>query len=376
MPPRLSSPFQAAWPAFLLFPAAYLAACTLLKHLLLCYWNHMLLTDLAFPTAWREDALRISQALLAHDSYLVCAHARLDGDALSSMAAMGLFLQQHGKRFLYFAPHGIPDTFAFVKMPAPVYSTLDAMPFRAQTVLALDCGKPDRLGEELAEDLAEFECINIDHHVGSGMGTIASMVVPEASSTTQVLASVFHAAGCELEGPLGEALAIGLITDTGGFRHGNSTPEVFALASYLEQKGVSVHRLREQLEKNWTLARMHLWGRLYTQIQLLEKNRLAICPMTLEDLDETGATAVDTEGFVEHLRELRGVQVACFVREQKYGVCKFSLRSCEGIDVQCIAESLGGGGHVNAAGGTMRKPLEVCCRELQKAIAKSLAHTN
>ncbi len=336
----------------------------------------MLLTDLAFPAAWREQASHIADALLSHDMYLITAHARLDGDALSSMAAMGLFLQQHGRRFLYFAPHGIPDTFAFVKMPAPVYDTLDAMPLRPKTVLALDCGKPERLGEELAEDLAEFSCINIDHHVGEGMGTIASMVVPEASSTTQILASIFHAAGVKLEGPLGEALAIGLITDTGGFRHGNSTPEVFALAAYLEKNGVSVHKLREQLESNWTLTRMQLWGRLATQIQLLEKNRLALCPMTLEDLEETGATAVDTEGYVEHLRELRGVQVACFVREQSYGVCKFSLRSCQGINVQAVAESLGGGGHINAAGGTMRKPLEVCCHELQKAVARALDGKN
>lgn len=332
----------------------------------------MLLTDLAFPLAWREKACHMARAVLAHDLYLVCAHIRLDGDALSSMAAMAYFLERHNKRFLLYAPFGVPENYDFLELPAPVYRSLEALPFRPRTILALDCGDPSRLGEELSREMGDFSCINIDHHPGPGMGTIASLVVPEASSTTQVLASVFNGAGCELEGPMARALALGLITDTGGFRHANASPEVFALAALLEHNGVSVHKLREKLEKTWTYARVRLWGQLCSQVQLLDNGHIALCCLSMDTMEETGATTEDTEGFVEQLRELRPVRIACFVREQSDNVCKFSLRSTEGLDVQRVAASMGGGGHVNAAGGTLNMSLESASRALIKAVTRAL----
>ncbi len=332
----------------------------------------MLLTDLAFPPAWRERAAAMAEALLAHDEYLVCAHTRLDGDAISSMAAMAWFLEQRGKRFLCYAPFGVPESYDFVELPAPVYLSLEALPYRPRTILALDCSDPGRLGEELSREMAEFSCINIDHHMGRGMGTIASMVVPEASSTTQVLASVLNAAGCELAGPVAGALCLGLITDTGGFRHANATPEVFALTALLERNGVSVHRLRERLEKVWTGARMRLWAGMYSQTRIHDGGLWAICCLPMDAFEKTGAKAEDTEGFVEQMRELRSVQVACLVREQSENVCKFSLRSTEDVDVRAMAVSLGGGGHVNAAGGTVSMSLDACCRTLSRLIARTL----
>ncbi len=332
----------------------------------------MLLTDLAFPPAWRDRAAHMAGTLLAHDEYLVCAHIRLDGDAISSMAAMAWFLEQRGKRFLLYAPCGVPENYDFVELPAPVYLSLEALPYRPRTILALDCGEPGRLGEELSREMAEFSCINIDHHVGRGMGTIASMVVPEASSTTQVLASVLNAAGCELTGPVASALCLGLITDTGAFRHANATPEVFALTALLERNGVSVHRLRERLEKIWTYARMRLWAGMYSQTRVHNGGRWAMCRLPMDAFEKTGAKSEDTDGFVEHMRELRSVQVACLVREQSESVCKFSLRSTEGINVQAIAAALGGGGHVNAAGGTVSMSLDACCRTLARLITRTL----
>ena len=328
----------------------------------------MLLTDLAYPLAWRSKAAAMAQALLDHESYLVCAHVRLDGDALSSMTAMAHFLAQHNKRFLLYAPMGVPENYEFLPIPVPVYRTLAALPFRPRTLLALDCGEPGRLGEELRGEVSEYSCINIDHHHGPGMGTIANLVLPEASSTTQILATIFHMAQATLSRELAEALALGLITDTGGFRHANASPEVFALAALLEQAGVSIHRLREHLEKNWTAAKMRLWGMMSAAMEFMDGERVAMTTLSMEALEKSGARPEDTEGFVEHLRELRTVEIAVFLREQSPNVCKFSLRSIEELDVHAIAASLGGGGHRNASGGTLAMPLENARRLLVKTV--------
>ena len=148
------------------------------------------------------------------------------------------------------------------------------------------------------------------------------------------------------------------MTDTGGFRHANASPAVFALAAFLESHGASIHRLRESLEKNWSLARMKLWGKMSERLTLEQEDKLAMCILPLDLLERYGCKSEDTEGFVEHMRELRSVRIACFLREQNLDVCKFSLRSVEDMDVNAIASSLGGGGHRNAAGGTLAMSLE------------------
>lgn len=338
----------------------------------------MMLTDLAFPPAWRTRAAAAAQALLDHDNYLVAAHVRLDGDAVSSMVAMALFLEQKNRRYALFAPFGVPDKYDCLPLPSPVHKSLAALPFAPRTLIALDCNVTSRLGEELCAameepgELGELSCINIDHHPGQGMGSIVSVIQPAAASSTQILASVLREAGADFTPELATALALGLVADTGGFRHANCTPEVFALAAFLETRGASVHKLRECLEKNWTMARMGLWGYMSENVALSCHDRLAVCSLSLDVLEGRGCSGEDTEGFVEHMRELRSVDVACFVREQNIDVCKFSLRSAEDVDVNAIASLLGGGGHRNAAGGTLVMSLERARQLLERTIRQHL----
>ena len=82
-----------------------------------------------------------------------------------------------------------------------------------------------------------------------------------------------------------------------------------------------------------------------------------MCSCTLQDLQETGTTAEDMEGLVDRMRDLKGVDAACLLREQDPGSTRVSLRSSAGVDVNAAAASFGGGGHVKAAGGTLRVPL-------------------
>lgn len=336
----------------------------------------MQLTDLAFPAAWRDGAKAAARALLDHDSYLVCAHSRLDGDALSSMAALALFLDQKGKRYALHAPFGVPDNLDFLPLPAPVHTTLDSLSFRPRVVAALDCGNPGRLGEELQAEIGDYEVINIDHHVGDGMGTLATLVVPGASSTTQILASVLREGEAEFTPGLSSCLLLGLVTDTGGFRHANATPEVFALTAFLEGCGASVHKLRERLEKVWTESRMRLWGHMSSNVELFHHGAVALCTLDMDTMERFSTRQGDTEGFVEHMRELRSVRVAVFVREQSEDVCKFSLRSTEEVDVNAVAASLGGGGHINAAGGTLRMSLDRARDLLLKNVERALEETD
>ncbi len=325
------------------------------------------------PTRFRDGALRMAAALRGLDHVLVSGHVNPDGDAAGSLAAAGHILRALGKEFILYSSTGLPQYLQFFPLPGTVHTSLEHLPFTPRCALLLDCGEPQRLGGELAARLPDFTSLNIDHHLGEeGMGSLDNWVVPEAAATAQLMAYVALAAGLPLQGELARAVALGIITDTGGFCHGNTSAAVFALCAHLVEGGCDLTGLRERLENAWSLGRMHLWGRLMERVRLERDGEVAFCTVSLEDLRHCRALKEDLEGLVDQLRRLGGVRVAALLREDTPGMCRFSLRSYGHTDVRATAASLGGGGHLNAAGGALNMPPEQAAPVLLAAINAQL----
>lgn len=329
-------------------------------------------TDL-IPEAWRAPAARMAEALRGLDRVIIAGHVNPDGDALGSVASAGCLLQGLGKECVLYSKSGVPPYLGFLPLPGSMHDTLQRLPFRPAAALLLDCGEPHRLGDELEKALPGLISVNIDHHLGSdGMGTLDNWIEPQAAATAQLVAYVAISAGLPLTGKLAQALALGLITDTGGFVHGNTSAAVLHLAAHLVENGCDIALLRQQLENCWSMGRMRLWARLMERIQLLANGALAFCAVRLDDLQSSGATKEDLEGFVEQIRRLAGVRAAALLREDAPGVHKFSLRSFGETDVRAAAAALGGGGHRNAAGGTLRMEAAQAAETLLKAVTAVL----
>ena len=206
-----------------------------------------------------------------------------------------------------------------------------------------------------------------------GMGSMANLIYSSAASTTLLLAYLALALGIPLKGGLGEAIALGLITDTGGFSHANTDADVFALSAHLSSQGVDFAGLREHIEHCIRKEKMRLWGHLVQKVQFLGQGRIALSTVSRDDLALDNATREDTEGFVEYLRKIKDVQVACLLREEGDNCVKFSLRSGVEWDVWKIADELGGGGHKNAAGGTLLQPLDQACAKMTAKLENMLS---
>ena len=315
----------------------------------------------------------MAQALRDMDQIVVAAHVNPDGDAAGAVAAAGHILRFLGKEYMLYAQPSLPGYLDFFPMPGVVHTTLEHPPFSPRCALLLDCGEPERLGRELALRLPELTSLNIDHHLGGdGMGSKGNWVEPDAAATAQLMAYVALAAGLPLEGDLAMAITLGVITDTGGFCHGNTSAEVLTLTAHMVSNGCNLALLREQLENTWSRGRMNLWGQLMQRATLGREGTIAFCPVFLEDLRKSGALKEDLEGFVEQLRRLRGVKMAAVLREDAPGCCKFSLRSYGEVNVRAAAASLGGGGHLNAAGGTLRMGMDTAADALISALAQEL----
>lgn len=329
-------------------------------------------TDL-IPTSFIAGAQRMARVLSGLDRVLISGHVNPDGDAVGSLAAAGLILRSLGKEFALYSSTGLPHYLNFFPLPGTIHTSLERLPFQPQSALLLDCGEPHRLGRELAERLPGFTSVNIDHHLGAdGMGSLANWVEPAAAATAQLMAYVALAAGLPLKGGLADAVALGIITDTGGFCHGNTSADVLFLCAGLVADGCDLTGLRQRLENNWSLGRMRLWGRLMERARLTRGGSVAFCRVLLEDLGQCHALKEDLEGFVEQLRRLRGVRVAALLREDGPQLCKFSLRSYGNTDVRATAALLGGGGHFNAAGGTLRLTPDQAEKALLDAVDRQL----
>ncbi|MDR2055800.1 MAG: DHH family phosphoesterase [Desulfovibrio sp.] len=336
------------------------------------------------PFPYQDGARRMAEAIRGINDVIVASHVNLDGDAVGSLAAAGHILHLLGKKFMLYSGTGLPQSFSFLSLPDIVHTSLERPPLLPRSALLLDCNEPHRLGQELAARMSGLAGVNIDHHPGRGMGSRANWIFPRAAATAQLMAYVAACLGLPLSGGVADAVAVGIITDTGGFRHGNTDADALQLMVHLTKNGCNIFRLRELLENTWTLGRMRLWAKLMSSARLERDNTVAFCRVMSDDLLEHQCAKEDVEGFVEHLRRLRGVKVAALLLEDSRQTCKFSLRSAEGSDVLAAASALGGGGHVNAAGGTLRLApgraesvlLDAVCKQLDRENQPALSRAD
>lgn len=312
-----------------------------------------------FPPCFQSGAMAAAKALGQLDDVLIAGHVNPDGDALGSMAAAGFILKHLGKRFTIYIPGGVPHYLEFLRLPCPVCPSLADLPFKPQGGVYVDCSEAPRLGEELAKIANNWPTVNIDHHIcEKGLGSLANFIETKAAATCQLMAYVALSLNMPLAGDLAEAIGLGIISDTGQFTHGNSSPEIFVLAAALEIGGLSIPMLGDKLRSGLPLRKLYLWGRLFERIKLTVNGQAAWCAMLLRDLEETGSHPEEIEGFVDWLRNINGVQIGILVKEVEPGKSKFSLRSRGDVNVQIIAAAAGGGGHKNAAGGSIPMPVE------------------
>lgn len=325
------------------------------------------------PSLFVPGVSKVAEAIPSLNRTILSAHVNLDGDALGSLAAMGWILKALGKEFLIYSCTGIPEYLKFVQLPGPVYEDMANLPFFPESAIYLDCSEAQRLGRELGARYADWPSINIDHHLSDGgIGSLVNCVYPQAAANVQLVAYVGMKLGLRLAGELGETIALGLITDTGGFCHGNTSAAVFELCADLLKNGCDIHGLREKLYNNWTEGKLRLWGELFTRVKLLSHSELALCVVDREELERHHCTPENLEGLVEMFRHVKSVRVSALLKEEKDNLCKFSLRSSGNIDVRAMAMRFGGGGHQNAAGGVIRLPLHEAGEELRQVLEQEI----
>jgi bifunctional oligoribonuclease and PAP phosphatase NrnA len=211
---------------------------------------------------------------------------------------------------------------------------------------ALDSGNPQRLALPSLGQVA----VNVDHHHDNPRYGELNFVRGSASSTSELVGDVYRALGLEPSPQAASALYAGISFDTGHFHHDSTAPSTFRTAAWLVEHGVEVTSLFALLYERRSEASLRLWARAVAGARTAAGGRALLAAVTLADYAATGAGPEETDGVVDSLRAVDGVEVAALVKEQTSGTrTRASLRS-ETIDVSVIAALKDGGGHKLAAG--------------------------
>ena len=313
---------------------------------------------------------QIVEHIREKDNFLIVSHVWPDGDALGSMLAMGELLRALDKKVALFNESGTPDRFTWLD---PEWDILRELPgVEPETIIVLDCGGPERAGTVIAPWLASKPVINIDHHLGNPMFGTLNWVEQRASSVGEMVGMLARKLGVPLAGLLGEYIYLALISDTGDFCFNNTRPETLEMAAEILRQGLLPGPFHEQKQSTGTLDQLRMRGTVLQQAELHDQGRITLIAFTREIFERTGTGPEDTEGLVNTVLYVRGVQVAISLREEADRI-KFSLRSKGSINVQVVAARFGGGGHRNAAGGHLFMDMDQAKMTLVQAATEELS---
>lgn len=314
--------------------------------------------------------LDLARAIQSGSRFLVASHANPDGDAVGAMAAMGHLLTALGKQVTLYNISGMPEHLSWVKLPSPIVSELPSGDF--DWIVALDCGDERRGGKELQDAMAVRPTMVIDHHIANPMWGELNWVEVDRSSTCEMVATLARELGQELEGPLGEAVYLGMVTDTGNFSFDNTSPGCMELAAHIIRRGLDLAKLNELIQNQWSLSRFKLWGEVLGALAMHFDGQLGVIRITSEQLSRLGATGADSEGLTNFVLRIKGCKAAMSLREDRSGALKLSLRSISDVNIQPVAAEFGGGGHKCAAGANIQGTFEDTEPRLIEALGKVL----
>lgn len=281
---------------------------------------------------------------------LVASHNDPDGDAVAGVLAVYLMLAGTGVRATPYLPDTAPATFGYL----PGFERITRNePRDADWVVALDYADWRRLA--LSDTWNDTRVVTIDHHPARNQRGRFKLIDEAASSTCELLYEWCAA----LKLPIGRDLAItllsGIISDTGGFQHANTSPRTLEVVEDLMLKGAPLPSTLKRLTLNRSPALLRAWGTMLRRVAIDEATGSVYVLVGYDELVADHINPEDLSGFSSLLSTIPDSRCAAFIMEAEPGVVRGSLRS-EGpgaLNVAAVAQSLGGGGHERAAGFTL-----------------------
>lgn len=313
-----------------------------------------------------------------YDRFVLSGHVRPDGDAVGACGALIFAIQNMGKEAVLIAD-GDPSRYTGIIDPitlVPEDMTIEEAGSLFKTgnsfaFIMLDCSEPERTGRAAGGIMAAQASMSIDHHVTSTEAADFNYCEPETSSASQILYGLLKLAEIEITPNMAAALFMGVSYDTGGFRHNNVDEESFLMAAEMRAKGADSSFLMNYLFHTVSFRESRVFAASLEHSKLYAGGILISC-MDGADFSRMGAAPKAADGVVGRLTEIEEANVVCYLREIENGVIRVNMRSKCDVNVARIASMYGGGGHVLAAGCTIKEPMLLVKQAILEAIRKQM----
>ncbi|MBQ7247873.1 MAG: bifunctional oligoribonuclease/PAP phosphatase NrnA [Lachnospiraceae bacterium] len=324
-----------------------------------------------FCKANAAQAEYIERAVKAADTIGIVGHVRPDGDDVGSCLGLARYIGSvNPKADVRVFLEEFPDNFMFLAGADQVIHDFDT-DFVPQLCFMLDCADEKRMGGAAKYFLTAGERICIDHHATNDGSIDAHMIVePKRSSTCELLCTLIDMNG--LDQAAAECLYLGIVHDTGVFKHSNTGFETMLYAGKLIELGARPHFVIDYTFYKKTYPQNRALGQVLLNSSLMADGRIIVSSFTNEEMRQYGVKPSDLDGCIDQLRVTEGVEAAAFIYQMPDGAFKVSLRSNGTVDVSRVAQLFGGGGHVKASGcemeGTPEEIAQILCAEIVKQI--------
>ncbi len=294
---------------------------------------------------------KIERALLKFNSFIITTHINPDGDAVGSQLLLSRLLKRLGKRVVMVNSDNVPSNLKFLPGVKSIKifkeHRLDIDKFDA--LISLDVANPDRIGDMTKLIPSAKYVINIDHHLSNSNFGDLNWIGRGVSSVGEMVYGLFSKFNLKLDYKDALLSYVAIATDTGYFRHKNTSANTHRMVAKLLDKGVDSNAVYSQLFENKSLAKMRITAIVLNRIE--SKNGIAWASVKRADLKKSAAKSEDLEGLIDSVKTLGGIRVAILFQELKDGIIKIGFRSKDSkVDVDKLAAIFGGGGHKMASG--------------------------
>jgi len=327
----------------------------------------------------KDSWIKIASLIINSKSIFLSTHVNPDGDAIGSVMALASFLTLRGKPVRIINESNTPELYKFLDPQGMIESYSGNpppknRPEKGDLVIFLDLGHYSRAGK-IADYLVNNEAkkVIIDHHQPEPVKADVLASNPKACSTGSLIYDLMCHIDCPLiDTDIARSVLTALVTDSGYFRYSNTTATTHLIAAELYRHGAKVSDIRKSMENGQALCRQKLLGFALSQISVTDCGRMAYSVITRSMFEETGALREHTEGIIDQIRIIKNISVASLIIQERPDRYKVSFRTKDSVSANEIATLLGGGGHLRAAGATLKGSLDTVTSQVIKATQKAM----
>lgn len=314
--------------------------------------------------------INLDKKLIGIKSVGISGHVRPDGDCVGSTLAVYNYIKMYYPEIkvdLYLET--IPDVFKFLKGADEIHHSFEENR-EFDLFIVLDCGDERRLGDTVKYYESAKQTLCIDHHMSNQAFADDNYIVPDASSTCELVFDLLDTDKITKE--IAECLYTGMVHDTGVFQYSCTSEKTMNIAGVLMEKGIEYSKIIDDTFYTKTYNQNRILGKALLDSKLYLDGKCIATYITQETMKEFSCGPKHLDGIVNQLRVTKDVLVAAFLYENEDGSYKVSLRANGDFNVADVVSVFGGGGHVKAAGCTMEGDIDSILDRLMEEIGKRL----